>query len=183
MSRLTQIQDALRTIDQAKFQQLCDAYLVRRGYKSINPIGLVIGKDKTAKGTPDTLLARDDGRYDLAEAMLAQDPQRLGPGGRDTIALHLAIDRKDGAAVRWLIERGVDVNAKRLLYDCSHTALHMCAERGFVDLAAELLAAGADTTLPDDKFAADALAWAEHCNRPDVAKLIRAHRAAEAPDA
>jgi hypothetical protein len=46
------------------------------------------------------------GRCDLAEAMLATDPLRLGPGGRDTIALHLAIDHKDGAAVRWLIERG-----------------------------------------------------------------------------
>jgi len=125
-----------------------------------------------AGGKIDLIAALRLGRYDLAGAMLAQDPQRLGPGGRDTIALHLAIDRKDGAAVRWLIERGVDVNAKRLLYDCNHTALHMCAERGLVDFATEL-----------DKFAADALAWAEHCNRPDVAKLIRAHRAAEAPDA
>jgi ankyrin repeat protein len=93
--------------------------------------------------------------------MLAKDPLRLGPGGRGTIALHLAIDRKDGTAVRWLIERGVDINAKRLLYDCNHTALHLCAEHGLVDLAAELLAAGADTTIPDDKFAADALSWAE----------------------
>jgi hypothetical protein len=56
----------------------------------------------------------------------------------------------------------------------------MCAELGLVDFAAELLAAGADTTIPDDKFAAHAVGWAEHCNRPDVAKLIHAHRAAEA---
>jgi hypothetical protein len=77
----------------------------------------------------------------------------------------------------------VDVNAKRLLYDCDHTALHMCAELGLVHFAAELLAAGADTTIADDKFAADALAWAEHCTRPDVAKLSHAHRVAEAEGA
>ena len=29
------------------------------------------------------------GRYDLAEAMLRDDPARIGPDGRDTIALHL----------------------------------------------------------------------------------------------
>jgi hypothetical protein len=38
--------------------------------------------------------------------------------------------------------------------------------------------AGADTTILDDKFQADALGWAEYCKRPAVAKLIRAHGAA-----
>ena len=65
-----------------------------------------------------------------------------------------------------------------MLYDCNHTALHMCAERGLVEIAAQLLAAGADTTILDDKFHADALGWAEYCKQPAVAKLIRAHRAA-----
>jgi len=79
--------------------------------------------------------------------------------------------------VRWLIEHGVDVDAKRVLYDCNHTELHMCAERGLTEVAKELLQAGADTTILDDKFQADALGWAEYCKQPKVAKLIRAHRA------
>jgi hypothetical protein len=42
-----------------------------------------------------------------------------------------------------------------------------------------LLAAGADTTILDDRFQADALGWAEYCKRPGVAKLIRARRLAQ----
>ena len=85
--------------------------------------------------------------------------------------------------MRWLIEHGVDVNAKRLLYDCNQTALHICAERGFVEVASELLAAGARTTILDDTFHADALGWAEYCKQPKVADLIRAHRAEAGADA
>jgi ankyrin repeat protein len=117
-------------------------------------------------------------RYGVAEALLAQDPARLGAEGRDTIALHLAVDRGDAAAVRWLLEHGVDVDARRVLYDCNHTALHMCAERGLADIATLLLASGAATTILDDKYQTDALGWAEYCNQPAVANLIRAHRAA-----
>lgn len=116
-------------------------------------------------------------RYDLAEAMLDDDPARLGPDGRDTVSLHLAVDRRNEAAVRWLIEHGVDVNAKRVLYDCNQTALHVCAERGLADIASLLLEAGADTTVLDDRFQADALGWAEYCKRPAIARLIHAHRA------
>jgi ankyrin repeat protein len=132
-----------------------------------------------ADGHLDLIGALTLERYDLAEAMLEEDPTRLGPDGRDTIALHLAVDRRDEAAVRWLIAHGVDVDAKRVLYDCNHTALHMCAERGLIGIAELLLKAGADTTILDDKFQADALGWAEYCKRPAIAKLIRAHRAAQ----
>ena len=130
-----------------------------------------------AGGQLDMIGALTLGRFDLAEAMLAEDPARLGPDGRDTVALHLAVDRRNEQAVRWLIEQGVDVDAKRVLYDCNHTALHTCAERGLVEIAVLLLAASADTTISDDKFQADALGWAEYCKQPKVAALIRAHRA------
>src|SRR5262245_41472111 len=51
-------------------------------------------------------------RYETAEAMLKDDPARIGPDGRDTIALHLSVSKKNAVAVRWLIAHGVDVNAK-----------------------------------------------------------------------
>jgi hypothetical protein len=73
VSKLTQIEKALLEIDPAGFQRLCDSYLVSRGYDRINPIGLVIGADKVAKGTPDTLITRPDGKYVFAEYSTQQD--------------------------------------------------------------------------------------------------------------
>jgi ankyrin repeat protein len=113
-------------------------------------------------------------RYDLAQAMLKDDPSRIGPDGRDTIALHLAVSKKNADAVRWLIEHGVDVNAKRMMWGCNHTALHMTMENGALDIARMLLDAGADPNVRDDKYDATALGWAEFFGRDEFAALIRA---------
>jgi len=113
------------------------------------------------------------GRYDVAEAMLHAEPSRLGPEGDDTIALHLAVSNRNAEAVGWLIAHGVAVNAKRVLFDCNHTALHITAENGAIDIARMLLDAGADPDIHDDKYDATALGWAEYCDRPQVAQLIR----------
>lgn len=67
MSKLTQIENALRSVDPAGFQRLCDSYLHLLGYEHINPLGLVIGAEKVAQGTPDTFITRSDGTYDFAE--------------------------------------------------------------------------------------------------------------------
>ena len=112
-------------------------------------------------------------RYDLAEAMLLEDPSRIGRDGRDTIALHLSVSKKNVDSVRWLIEHGVDVNAKRVLWDCNHTALHMTAENGATDIARMLLDAGGDPSIHDNKYDATVLGWAEFCGQEQVAELIR----------
>lgn len=67
MSKLIQIENALKAVDQATFQTLCDDYLHHLGYESINRIGSVIGKRKTAKGTPDTYIILPNGKYVFAE--------------------------------------------------------------------------------------------------------------------
>lgn len=67
MSKLIQIESAIRAMDPAAFQRLCDAYLHQRGYAKPNPIGLVIGADKVKKGTPDTLVPLANGNYVFAE--------------------------------------------------------------------------------------------------------------------
>jgi ankyrin repeat protein len=121
----------------------------------------------------DFIAALNLERYDLAEAMLSDDPSRIGPQGRDTIALHLSAEKKNEAAVRWLIAHGVDVNAKRTLWDCNYTALHVTAANGAVDIARMLLDAGGDPEIHDDKYDATVLGWAEYCNQPQVAQLIR----------
>lgn len=121
----------------------------------------------------DFLTAVNTQRYGEAEAMLHDDPARIGPDGRDTIALHLAVSKRNLNTIRWLLAHGVDVNAKRLMWDCNHTALHMTVESGAIDIARLLLDAGADPNIKDDKYNATALGWAEYFGRDDFAALIR----------
>ncbi len=122
---------------------------------------------------PDFLTAVNLAHFDLAEAMLHEEPARIGADGRDTVALHLAVNKKNHAAVRWLIAHGIDVNAKRPMWDCNHTALHMTIENGDIDLARMLLDAGADPDIRDDKYDATALGWADFFGREDFAELVR----------
>jgi len=68
VTKLTQIENALRAINEARFQDLCDHYLYREGYQRINRIGAKAGKEKTVKGRPDTLLSLPNGRYVFVEA-------------------------------------------------------------------------------------------------------------------
>jgi len=121
----------------------------------------------------DLLGAVSLGRYDVAERLLAEEPGRLGPDGRDTIALHVLVARQKTAAVQWLIAHGVDVNARRRLWDCNSTALHVTAEHGLTALAQMLLDAGADPGIRDDKYDATMLGWAEYCDQPRIAELLR----------
>jgi ankyrin repeat protein len=131
-----------------------------------------------AGGRLDLLAALTLKRYELAEHLLAEDPARIGPQGRDTVALHLLVAQRDADGVRWLIERGVDVSAKRVLWDCNHTALHVTAERGTIELTRMLLDAGADPDIRDDKYDATVLGWAEWCKQPQIADLLRQRGAA-----
>jgi len=134
----------------------------------------VIANNLLAAGARlDFLTAVNAGRYDDAEAMLRDDPSRIGPDGRDTIALHLAVYKKNLTAIRWLIAHGAAVNTKRPMWDCNHTALHMTIENGSMEIARLLLDSGADPNVRDDKFNATALGWAEYFGRDDFASLIR----------
>jgi ankyrin repeat protein len=123
---------------------------------------------------PDLLTLVNTARYDEAEAMLRDDPSRIGPDGGDTIALHVAVSRQNLPTIRWLLAHGVDVNAKRPMWDINHAALHMTTESGAIGIARLLLDAGADPNLRDDRHHATALGWAEFFGRDEMAELIRA---------
>jgi ankyrin repeat protein len=126
----------------------------------------------TAGAKLDFLTALNMGRYAEAEVMLRDDPSRIGPDGRDTIALHLAVNKRNLATIRWLLAQGVDVNAKRLMWDCNHTALHMTIESGALEIGRLLLDHGADPNVRDDKYKATALGWADFFGRTDFAQLL-----------
>ena len=121
----------------------------------------------------DLLAVVNAGRHAEAEAMVRDDPARIGPDGADTIALHLAVSKRNLTTLRWLLAHGVAVNAKRPLWDCNHTALHMTVESGAIEIARLLLDAGADPNIRDDKYHATALGWADFFGRSDFADLIR----------
>ncbi len=133
----------------------------------------VLAALETAGATLDLVAALALERHAAAASLLAADPTRLGPGGRDALALHVLVARRNTEAVRWLLAHGADVNATRVFWDCESTALHVTAEHGLVELARLLLDAGADPAIRDGKYEATALGWAEYCSQPAIAALLR----------
>ena len=67
MSKINQIEKALKEIDGGEFQKLADSYIHKKGYNNINPIGSVIGANKVRKGTPDTYIRQENGKLIFAE--------------------------------------------------------------------------------------------------------------------
>lgn len=67
MAKINQIQNALKELDGGAFQKLADSYVLRKGYPQINPIGSVAGNNKVRKGTPDTLIPTNNGKYVFGE--------------------------------------------------------------------------------------------------------------------
>lgn len=67
MSKYTLIESELSQINDAKFQVVCNAFLVKEYEGDIHSPGMVIGKEKTSKGRPDTFVFRKDNRFLLAE--------------------------------------------------------------------------------------------------------------------
>ena len=69
MSRLQAIENALSSINETVFQELCDSFLAIRNssYSVFSRTGSQSGKQKTIKGTPDTFLLLPNGKYIFVE--------------------------------------------------------------------------------------------------------------------
>ena len=72
MSKINQIQNALKGMDGGAFQKLADTYIFKKGYQNINPIGSVIGANKVRKGTPDSYFRQENGKLVFAEYTTSQ---------------------------------------------------------------------------------------------------------------
>ena len=68
-----------------------------------------------------------------------------------------AVRKGDAAAVRALLDKGADVNAR---FRYGSTALFKAAERGHVEIVKLLLARGADVSVKDTFYGATAMTWA-----------------------
>ena len=60
MNTITQIENALKAINQASFQTLVNHLLYLQGNKFIGAPGAVVGKEKTSKGTPDSFFVNEE---------------------------------------------------------------------------------------------------------------------------
>ena len=113
------------------------------------------------------------GDWEAAERLLHDGRSLIDPGGTNAGVLHLMAKRGNGAAVRWLLDHGVDPNTRWAHWDAEVTPLHLAALGGNVEVARLLLAAGADPTIRDSKHDGDALGWAEFFGRAEIVQLIR----------
>lgn len=68
MSKIIEIEDALNRINGDNFQELCNHFLFYKlNPNSIDPIGSVIGKEKSRKGIPDCYFTTKEGELVFAE--------------------------------------------------------------------------------------------------------------------
>ena len=79
-------------------------------------------------------------------------------------------------AVELLVAAGFDINALGRSDLPSnepwHTALHVAAESGNLELAQRLVELGADPTIADKHYKSSALGWARHLDRPALVELL-----------
>lgn len=99
------------------------------------------------------------------------------PGGASAGVLHLMAKRNNVAAVKWLLDRGTDADARWSHWDAEVTPLHLAVLHGHADVVRLLLAAGAGPRVRDSKHDSDAIGWAEHVRQRDIVEILRAHGA------
>jgi ankyrin repeat protein len=121
-------------------------------------VGRAVIEALAAHGGLDLFGALALGDEDAAAGLLDASPGLVGSGG----ALHLAAKRGDARAVRWLLDRGADPNARWGHWDAEVTALHLASAQGHAAVVRLLLEAGADPAIRDSKHDGDAIGWAEH---------------------
>lgn len=74
MATVIEIENALKNLtEEGKFQRICDAILVKKGYTQHTALGSQIGTYKTTSGTPDSYFKTSEGKYIFVEYTTKQD--------------------------------------------------------------------------------------------------------------
>jgi ankyrin repeat protein len=126
---------------------------------------------RAPRGTPLDLMALLTlGDRETAATLLAANPALVEAKGG---VLHLMAKRNHLAAVEWLLARGADSNGRWAHWDADVTPLHLAAWHADAALVRALLDAGGDPRIHDSKHDSDAIGWAEHFERPEIARILR----------
>jgi ankyrin repeat protein len=120
--------------------------------------------------------------WDLASRLWAVDMIEHGFGDRGeksprlstSAILHLMAKRGETDAVKWLVERGIDVNAQWFGWGTAATPAHVATMAGHEHIVRMLLDAGADPRIKDSRHESDVLAWAEFFTQPNIVQLLKA---------
>jgi ankyrin repeat protein len=125
-------------------------------------------------GTRDLFTALALGEWETAARLLSANRDVVAPGGSSAGVLHLMAKRNNLAAVKWLLDHGVDPNARWSHWDADVTPLHLAVLGGHADVVPLLLAGGADPRIRDSKHDSDAIGWAEFFRRPQIVQMLEA---------
>jgi ankyrin repeat protein len=120
-------------------------------------------------------LALED--WEMATRLVRENPELIERGRANGGALHLMAKRGNVGAVKWLLDHGVDPNARWSHWDAELTPLHLAVLAGHADVVRLLLDAGADPHIHDSKHDSDAIGWAEFFRRQDIVQIIETHAA------
>jgi ankyrin repeat protein len=148
---------------------------LRAGHQATAEYLLRHGAKKTELDPLETFaLACIAGRRDEARARLAEDPSlldRMGHHGRVEL-LHRALDARQPAGIRLIVELGVDIDAMVPGTGLDRTVLHNAAGWGGLEMVKLLLDLGASPTLRDPTYHAGPIGWAMHNQQRDVVEYL-----------
>ena len=146
------------------------------GYAAAPDVDRRVIETLASRGPMDLFTALALGDYMTASRLVAERPQLVRSASPGDGVLHLLAKRGDATAVRWLLDKGADPNARWSHWGAEVTPLHMVAFSGSGEVAELLLNAGADPTVRDSMHDGDALGWAEHFGKPEIVRILREHR-------
>jgi ankyrin repeat protein len=145
-----------------------------RGMISVEFLSAQRGERPVRSNPLDLVALLALGEWAMAAQLILENPQLSEAGGG---VLHLMAQRNDIKAVKWLLERNADPNARWADGDVELTPLHLAAARGHADVVRVLLAGGADVTIRDTKHGAEAIGWARYFKQPEIVKILEDHAA------
>jgi hypothetical protein len=120
--------------------------------------------------------------WETTARLVRENHNVIEQGGEAAGVLHVMAKRGDLPAVKWLLDNGVDANARWSHWDADVTPLHLAAAQGHADVVRLLLDAGADPTIRDTKHDGDAIGWAQYGRVPpaarwqEIVEMLKAHR-------
>ena len=92
-NELNKIENAIKEIDAATFQKLCDEYLSRKIGGQLLPLGSEDGRNMPTKGTPDSYIIKDDSTIYLMEYTSQKNNllKKVNAGDRKIVCVRMNI--------------------------------------------------------------------------------------------